>query len=134
MILDVARSLDVGGQARAALELVEDNVVRLAHHRRQHIEPPPVRHADDNIAHAQRAAALDDLLQGRDHGLAAVQAEALGAREALVQEAFEAFGLDQFLEDGDLGLYTTFEAIIVGKVTAVGVSSRGDRATKRLAG
>src|SRR5690606_42131806 len=40
--------------------------------------------------------------QGRDHGLAAVQAEALGAREALVQEALEALGLGQLLEDGQL--------------------------------
>ncbi len=55
-------------------------------------------------SHAQRAAALDDLLQRRDHGLAAVQAEPLGAGEALVQEAFEALGLDQLLQDGDLAL------------------------------
>ena len=36
--------------------------------------------------------------------LAAVQAEALGAGEALVQEALEALGLDQLLQDGDLAL------------------------------
>ena len=34
MVLHVPRTLDVGGQGRAALELVEDDVVGLAHHRR----------------------------------------------------------------------------------------------------
>ena len=40
----------------------------------------------DDLVDAQLAAALDDLLQRRDHGLAAVQAEPLGAGETLVQE------------------------------------------------
>ncbi len=79
-------------------------MVGLAHHGGQHVQPAPVRHADDDFIDAQRAPALDDLLQRRDHGLAAVQAEALGAREALVQEALEALGLDQLLQDRDLAL------------------------------
>ena len=63
-----------------------------------------MRHADDDVLHAQRAAALDDLLQRRDQRLAAVQAEALGAGEALVRGTLEALGLDQLLQDGDLAL------------------------------
>ena len=35
-------------------------------------------HADDDLAQTELAAALDDLLQGRDHRLAAIKAEALG--------------------------------------------------------
>ena len=47
--------------------------------------------------HTQIAAALDDLLQRRDQGLGAVQAEALGAGIFLVEEALEALGLDQLV-------------------------------------
>ena len=85
MVFHIARALDVRGQGRAALELVEDHPVGLAHHRGQHVEPPAVGHADDDVLHAQGAAALDDLLQRRHRGLGAVEAEALGAGEALVR-------------------------------------------------
>src|SRR5262249_50909279 len=53
---------------------------------------------------AQLAAALQDLLQRRDHRLAAVQAEALGAGVFLVQELLEALGGDQALVDRPLAL------------------------------
>ena len=46
------------------------------------------------------AAALDDLFQRRNHALAAVEAEALGAGVFHVEEVLEAFGLDQLGEDG----------------------------------
>ena len=76
--------------------------MRLGHDLRQHVEPAAVRHADDDLAHAERAAALDDLLQRRDHRFAAVEAEALGAGEFQVAEFLEAFGFDQLVEDGAL--------------------------------
>ena len=79
-------------------------MVGLAHNGREHVQAPPVRHADDDLVDPERAAALDDLLQRRDRRLAAVEAEALGAGEAFVQEALEAFRLDQLLKDGDLAL------------------------------
>src|ERR1700680_2409711 len=63
-----------------------------------------MRHADDDLAHAKRAAALDDLFQRRDHRFAAVEAEALGAGEFHVAEFLETFGLDQLVEDGALAL------------------------------
>ncbi len=81
---------------------MEDGAVGLAHHRRQHVQPASVRHADDDVAHAERAAALDDLLERRHAGLAAVEAEPLGAGEAPGEELLETLGLDQLLEDGDL--------------------------------
>ena len=38
-----------------------------------------MRHAEDDLLDAELAAALDDLLERRDHRFAAVEAEALGA-------------------------------------------------------
>ena len=104
VVFDVARALDLVGRRRAALEFVEDGAVRLGHDLRQHVEPAAMRHADHDLAHAERAAALDDLLQRRDHRLAAVETEALGAGEFQVAEFLEAFGLDQLVEDGALAL------------------------------
>ena len=43
VILHVARAFDVVGRGRAALELVEQRAVRLAHHLRQHVEPAAMR-------------------------------------------------------------------------------------------
>ena len=61
-----------------------------------------MRHADHDLLHAERAAALDDLLERRNHRFAAVEAEAFGAGEFQVAEFLEAFGLDQLVEDGAL--------------------------------
>ncbi|MNU43136.1 hypothetical protein D3C71_319130 [compost metagenome] len=102
VVFDVARTFDVRGHGRTALELVEDGLVGLAHDGGERVQAAAVGHAEDDLVNAQVAAALDHLLQGRDHGLAAVQAEALGAGEALVQEAFKALGLDQLVQDGQL--------------------------------
>src|SRR5262249_27682450 len=71
---------------------------------RQHVEPAAVRHADDDLAHAERAATLDDLLERGNHRFAAVEAEALGAGELEVAELLEAFHLDQLVEDVALAL------------------------------
>ena len=104
VVLDVARALDLVWRRRAAFEFVEDRAMRLRHHLRQHVEPTAVGHADDNLADAKRAAALDDLLQRRDHRLAAVETEALGPGEFQIGESFEAFGFDQLGENGALAL------------------------------
>ena len=69
MVLDVARALDVLGIGGIALELGEDRGERLAHEVGQHVEPAAMRHADDELLHAELAAALDDLLQRRDQRL-----------------------------------------------------------------
>jgi hypothetical protein len=63
-----------------------------------------------HLVQAQLTAPFQDLLQGRDHGLAAVQAEALGSGVLLVQEAFEGLRRGQTLQDralarlGEVGL------------------------------
>ncbi len=56
-------------------------------------------HAEHDLLHAELAAALDDLLERRHGGFAAVEAEALGAEEAQRRELLEAFALDQLVED-----------------------------------
>ena len=61
-----------------------------------------MRHADDDLLHAEIAAALDDLLQPRNQRLGAVEPEALGAGEFRVAEFLEAFRLDQLLQDRPL--------------------------------
>ncbi len=58
-----------------------------------------MRHADHQLLHAELAAALDDLLEGGDQGLAAVEPETLGAGVALVAEALEHLGIGQALQD-----------------------------------
>ena len=104
MILDVARAFDVVGRGRAALELVEDDVVRLAHDLGEHVEPAAMGHAEHDLLHAELAAALDDLLERRDQRLGAVEAEALGAGVLDVDELLEALGLDELVEDRLLAL------------------------------
>jgi hypothetical protein len=104
MVLHVARALHVVGRERAALELVEEGAVRLAHHLRQHVEAAAMGHAEHDLLHAEVAAALDDLLQRRDQRLAAIEAEALGARVLEVEELLEALRLDELVEDRALAL------------------------------
>ncbi len=102
MVLDVARALDFVGQERAALELVEQGAVRLAHHLAQNVQAAAMGHAEHDFLGAERAAALDDLLERRQHGFAAVKAEALGAGVAHVEEFLETLAFDQLLQDGAL--------------------------------
>ncbi len=59
-----------------------------------------MRHADDDLFDAELAAALDDLLQRRNHRLGAVDAEALGAGVFHLAELLERLRLDQLVEDG----------------------------------
>ncbi len=66
VVLDVAGALDVVGRGGAALELVEDGAVRLAHHLGEHVQPAAMGHAEDDLLQAELAAALDDLLQRRN--------------------------------------------------------------------
>ena len=104
VIFDVARAFHFVGRGRAALELVEDDAMRLAHHLRQNVEAPAMRHAEADLLQAELPAALDDLLERGDHRLAAVEAKALGAGIFDVEEALETFRLHQLGEDRALAL------------------------------
>src|ERR1700730_3871158 len=98
MIFDVAGPLDVVGSEGAALEFIENRLVRLPHDLGKDIEAAAVRHAEDDVLDPQSAAALDNLLQRRNHGFAAVETEALGARVFDVEELFESLRLDKLVE------------------------------------
>ena len=78
--------------------------MRLRHDLGQHIKPAAVGHADDDLLHAERAAALDDLFQRRNHRFGAIETEALGTGEFQVAEFFETLGLHKLVEDGALAL------------------------------
>ena len=104
MILHVAGALDLVRRRGAALEFVEDRAVRLAHDLRKHIEPAAMGHAHHDLLHAERAAALDDLLERRDHRFGAIEPEALGAGEFQIAEFLEAFGFHELVEDRALAL------------------------------
>src|SRR4051812_683146 len=100
MIFDVAGALDRIGVGRAALEFMKQRAVRLAHDLSQYVEAAAMRHADHDLLYAQVAAALDDLLKRRNQRFGTVQAEPLGAGEFEVAEFLEAFGFDQFHQNG----------------------------------
>ncbi len=110
MVFDVARALHVFGIGGIALEFGEHGGKGLAHHVGQHVEPAAMRHADDQLFHAELAAALDDLFERGDQRFAAIDAEAFGAGVALVAKALEHLGIGQALEDralagdGELGV------------------------------
>ncbi len=104
VVLHVARTLDVLGVEGAALELVEQGAVRLVQHLGQDVQAAAVGHAENDVLDAEGTAALDDLLERRNGGFAAIEAEALGAGVLDVDELLEAFGLDQLVEDRLLAL------------------------------
>ena len=99
VILHVAGSADVFRVGRAAREFVEDHAIGLGHHVGEHVEAAAVGHAIDDLAHAAAAAILDHGFQRRDHGFAAVEAEALGADVLLAEEAFVLFAADHRAQD-----------------------------------
>ena len=63
-----------------------------------------MRHAEHNLAHAQIAAALDDLLQRRHNRFTAVKPEPLGAGIFHIEKFLQAFGFGKFLENRPLAL------------------------------
>src|SRR3546814_10158522 len=85
VILDVARALDTLGVRRVTGEFREDRAVRLAHHVRKNVQPAAMRHADDDFLDPELHAAFENLLDGLVRGLAAFEAEALGAGVLLVE-------------------------------------------------
>ena len=58
-----------------------------------------MRHSNDDLAQAQLAAALDDLLHRGDQAFTAIKAEPLGAHVFYMQKLLKAFCLNQLVED-----------------------------------
>ena len=104
MVFDVARALDISRRVRAALELMKNSAVWLAHDLRQNVQSASMGHAEHDVLNAKCTATLDDLLKCRDHGFAAVQTKTLGTGIFDVNEFFEPFGLDQLVENGAFAL------------------------------
>ena len=72
-----------------------------------------MRHADDDFLEAELAAAFQDLLQCRDHRLAAIKTETLGADIFDRQKLLEAFGGGEAFEDGLLALQREIRPVSV---------------------
>ena len=104
MVLHIARTADVFRVGAATRKFVEDNLVGFAHHVGEHVEPAAVGHAVDDLANTLLAAVFDDSFQRRDHGFAAIEAEALGPDVFLAEERFILFAADNRREDGALAL------------------------------
>jgi len=88
VILHVAIAAHRLGQV--LLELAEDHSIRLVQSVSQHVEPPAVRHADDDLADAELGRALDHRVEQRDEHLAPLEREPLLSdvmdREELLEE------------------------------------------------
>ena len=104
MIFDVARAFHFRRCIGTALEFMEDRPMRFAHHLREHIQATAMGHAEHDFLHAESAATLDDLLQSRNHGFAAIKTEALRAGIFDIDELLETFCLDKFVQNGPLPL------------------------------
>src|SRR5690348_5787953 len=104
MVLDVTRALHILRVRRIALELREQRDEGLADHVRQHVQPAAMRHADDQLLHAELTAALDDLLERGNERLRAFEAEALGAGVAAVEKPLQDLSVGQALENRALAL------------------------------
>src|SRR5215471_2659638 len=104
VIFDIPGTFDGVGRRRTALEFVENGTVRLRHHMGENIEPAAMSHAESDVLHAESAAALDDLLERRNHGFPAVEPEPLGSGELEVAELLEPLGFDQLVENRPLAL------------------------------
>ena len=89
MVFDVAGTLF---EFDSAFELAEQLVRTLAEDVHQHIQPPPVGHADDCFLDALGTGPLQDFVQGRDQAFTAFQGEAFLSRVFGVQVVFQALG------------------------------------------
>ena len=97
VVLDVAAALAF--VLTLVEELGEDLRGRLLHHVGQHVEAAAVRHADDDLDDVGARGALDQAIQQRDEALGALQREALGPEELVVQELLEDLGVDHLLQE-----------------------------------
>ena len=101
VVLHVAGALD-RARVDVALELAEDLAVLLADDVGEHVEPAAVGHADGDLVEAGLGGRLADLVDERDRGLAALEAEALLADELRLQEGLERLGLVELEQDAQL--------------------------------
>ncbi len=113
VIFYVARAVDIFGFEAAALKLVEDRAIRLAHHVGEHVEAATVRHADDHFANAECAAAFDNLFHRRNEAFATIKAETFGAHIFDMKEFLKALGLNHLVEDRLAAFAGEFDFLVV---------------------
>ena len=102
VVLDVAAAVvEVDLLVQLVLELGEDLRGGLLEHVGQHVEPPAVRHPDDDLADARARRPLDQALEQRNQALRPLEREALRAEELVLQELLEHLGADHLLKDLD---------------------------------
>ena len=89
-------------RVQVALELLEDLRVGLADDVGQHVQPAAVGHADDDLVQAGLRRAVEDRVQQRDDGLAALEGEALLADVLGLQEGLEGLRSVQPAQDAQL--------------------------------
>ena len=99
VVLDVARAPLQLRRPADTLELGEDGSQRLVHDMGEDVEPPAMRHPDDDLLHPEAGGVLEDGLGGRNRRFGSVQTEALGSGEALGEELLELLGDDDPLQN-----------------------------------
>ena len=77
--------------AMPTLELRQDRLIGHVDDVRQHVEPPPVRHADDRLARAVRRGELEREIEHRYRHVESFDRKPLLAQIRLVQEPLERF-------------------------------------------
>ena len=100
VVLDVSGTGNIFGQRTAALEFIEDCAIGLAHDVGQDVQPPAMRHADDDIPDAKRPATLDDLLHRGNQSLGSIKAETLRSRVLHMEKLFQSLRFDELVENG----------------------------------
>ena len=98
VVFDVAGAVGLAG-VEVALELAEDLADRLAHDVGQHVEPPAVGHADDDLVEFVFGGLVQHRIQQRDDGLPAFEREAFLPDVLGLQERLERLGRVQLRED-----------------------------------
>ena len=110
VVLDVAAAEVLFGIA--VFERREDLAHVLVHDVGEDVEPPAVRHAEDNLFDPLLAGGLDQQVEQRDHALGALEREALGPDVVLVDELLEDLGVGELGEDAELLFAAELEPVL----------------------
>ena len=118
MIFDVpGAAFRVGGdglERPLALELAQDRLVGAPDHVREHVQPPAVRHAHDDLVRATLRGEVDRLVEHRDHRVEPLDRELLLAEEDAAEVVLEPFDLGQARQQSLLLLGRQLAAVASG--------------------
>jgi hypothetical protein len=98
VVFDVAVARRLAREQRA-LELGDEHLVGLPEHVREDVQPPAMRHAEDDLVDAVVVGGgLDQRVQHRDERVGALEREPLRRRVLGGEERLEPLGHDEVLE------------------------------------